>query len=68
VVRSFLFSPEQIGAVADAYYETFLGRASDAGGRASFVREVAAGRQTFDSYLVIFLTSEEYVGHTQGRN
>jgi hypothetical protein len=62
VVSDLLYSGEALGRVVDQFYLRFLGRQSDAGGRAGWVDFLQHGG-TLEGLETAFLTSPEYLGH-----
>jgi Domain of unknown function (DUF4214) len=62
VANGILRSGESLGRIVDSLYLRFLGRNSDAAGRASWVGRLQQGA-TLESVEAGFLTSPEYLGH-----
>jgi hypothetical protein len=62
VVNGISKSPEALGRIVDQLYLRFLGRESDANGRAGWVNFLAGGG-TLEQVETLFLTSPEYLSH-----
>ena len=62
VANGILFSNESLGQIVDSLYIRFLGRNSDAGGRAAWINQLQQGA-SLESVEAGFLTSPEYLGH-----
>ncbi len=62
VAQGIYFSSESLGRIVDSFYLRFLGRQSDAAGRASFISFLQNGG-TEQQMENIFLTSPEYLAH-----
>jgi hypothetical protein len=62
VANGILRSGESLGRIVDSLYLRFLGRSSDAAGRASWVGRLVQGA-SLESVEAGFLTSPEYLGH-----
>jgi Periplasmic copper-binding protein (NosD)/Domain of unknown function (DUF4214) len=62
VANDILHSNEALGRIVDSFYLRFLGRQSDAAGRAGWVNFLQHGG-TEEQLETLFLTSPEYIGH-----
>jgi len=62
VVNDILRSQESLGRIVDGFYIRFLGRQSDAGGRASWISFLQNGG-TEEHLETLFVTSPEYLSH-----
>jgi hypothetical protein len=62
VSNAILHSPEALGRIVDSFYLRFLGRQSDAAGRAGFISFLQNGG-TEEQVETLFLTSPEYISH-----
>ncbi len=62
VANDILRSPESLGRIVDTFYLRFLGRQSDASGRASWV-SFLQHNGTEEQLENAFLTSPEYISH-----
>jgi hypothetical protein len=62
VANGILRSSEALGRVVDSFYIRFLGRQSDAAGRAAWINTLQHG-STLESVETGFLTSPEYLGY-----
>ena len=62
VANAILHSPEALGRIVDSFYLRFLGRQSDAGGRAGWITFLQNGG-TEEQLETQFLTSPEYISH-----
>jgi hypothetical protein len=62
VSNGIFHSPEALGRIVDSFYLRFLGRQSDAGGRAGWITFLQNGG-TEEQLETQFLTSPEYISH-----
>jgi hypothetical protein len=62
VTNAILHSSEALGRIVDSYYLRFLGRQSDAAGRAGWISFFQTGG-TEEQIETFFLTSPEYISH-----
>jgi len=62
VADAILHSPEALGRIIDSFYLRFLGRQSDAGGRAGWISFLQNGG-TEEQVESRFLSSTEYISH-----
>jgi hypothetical protein len=62
VVNGIRLSPEALGRIVDQLYIRFLGRQSDAGGRAGWIGFLQRGG-TLEGLENAFLTAPEYISH-----
>jgi hypothetical protein len=62
VVNDILRSQESLGRIVDGFYIRFLGRQSDAGGRAGWISFLQHGG-TEEHLETLFVTSPEYLSH-----
>jgi hypothetical protein len=62
VANDILRSSESPGRIVDSFYLRFLGRQSDAAGRAAWINILQQGA-TLESVEAGFLTSPDYLGH-----
>jgi hypothetical protein len=62
VSNAILHSPEALGRIVDSFYLRFLGRQSDATGRAGWISFLQNGG-TEEQVETQFLTSPEYISH-----
>jgi hypothetical protein len=62
VANAILHSGEALGRIVDAFYLRFLGRQSDAAGRAGWIAFLQHGG-TEEQMESLFLTSPEYISH-----
>src|SRR5262249_18484122 len=62
VVNGILHSGEALGRIVDAFYLRFLGRQSDANGRAGWIGFLQQGG-TEEQLETLFLSSPEYLSH-----
>jgi hypothetical protein len=62
VANAILHSNEALGRIVDAFYLHFLGRQSDASGRANWISFLQQGG-TEENLETMFLASPEYLGH-----
>jgi hypothetical protein len=62
IANAILHSNEALGRIVDQFYLRFLGRQSDAGGRAGWIGFLQNGG-TLEQLETFFLTSPEYISH-----
>src|SRR5262249_19178418 len=62
VATAILHSNEALGRIVDRFYLRFLGRVSDAGGRAGWIGFLQHGG-TEEQVESLFLSSPEYISH-----
>jgi hypothetical protein len=62
VINAILHSDEALGRIIDGYYLDYLGRASDAAGRAAWVNAIHQG-MSLEAVQAGFIASPEYQGH-----
>lgn len=67
VVREFAFSDEWVGAIVEGYYQSTLGRPSDAGGKAYWT-SVIQGGETPANVAAYFYASDEYFQRSGNTN
>lgn len=67
VAQDLVFSAEAAGVAVDSDYGAYLGRASDATGRANWVAEISSQKATYASVAISLLASDEFFANA-GKN